>query len=248
MVTYYNEKDVVSFGKFMLSKEREQNKINARDEMIRQGLNPPPIGEFISDVTHADVENWKFEENLRKSKNFLNTLGVTSQVIFCRAPTFMFNRETGQSSYVPNMDEPGFYPVRIETFSNITAQALKDNCAGCWCIFYIHDGSKLMTNEMGVIENLQATFIPRKAEDLDSKFHTSAVAQAVAAMRPTEERFIVIPDEFFDTNDHYNPNFQEDINDLIDQTCQANKWKRADDAFVIIADKGVSPKASFLIV
>ncbi len=43
MVTYFNRKDLVEFGNYLLSEERKN-----RTSEINQ-----------SNVTHADVENWK---------------------------------------------------------------------------------------------------------------------------------------------------------------------------------------------
>jgi len=46
LVTYYNKKDLVSFGNYLLSKERNESV----DELNKDG------------VTHADVENWKAKQ------------------------------------------------------------------------------------------------------------------------------------------------------------------------------------------
>ena len=48
MVTYYNRKDIVNFGNYLLSEERKK-------KMLK---------EFQKEVTHADIENWK--ETLKK--------------------------------------------------------------------------------------------------------------------------------------------------------------------------------------
>lgn len=60
MVTYYNSKDMTSFGKYLFSKERTElvkNNTNFPDELLTERL---------QEVTHADFLNWK--ESLNTSK------------------------------------------------------------------------------------------------------------------------------------------------------------------------------------
>lgn len=56
MVTYFNRKDLVSFGNYLLSDERK--------ERFQNHPEPPSISleERLRNVTHADIENW-MEEN-----------------------------------------------------------------------------------------------------------------------------------------------------------------------------------------
>jgi|GEM_PF-2505480 len=52
MVTYFNRKDLVSFGSYLLSEKRK-----SRISELNQ-----------NNVTHADIENWKYEqENKRQT-------------------------------------------------------------------------------------------------------------------------------------------------------------------------------------
>ncbi len=59
MVTYFNKKDLVMFGNYLLSEERK--------EKIKENYSENdniPIAERLSSVYHSDVEN--FLESIRK--------------------------------------------------------------------------------------------------------------------------------------------------------------------------------------
>lgn len=56
MVTYYNRKDIVSFGNFITKQIEEGIKIPGPDGKIR--------------ISHADVENWKVGEKVNGNHNF----------------------------------------------------------------------------------------------------------------------------------------------------------------------------------
>jgi len=59
MVTYFNRKDLVSFGNYLLSEERKAKFQESYKEAIRRGVkNPLPPEESLKTVFHADVENW----------------------------------------------------------------------------------------------------------------------------------------------------------------------------------------------
>jgi hypothetical protein len=59
MVTYFNRKDLVSFGSYLLSENRKSRFVESYKEKIRQGSdNPLSVEESLSMVHHADVENW----------------------------------------------------------------------------------------------------------------------------------------------------------------------------------------------
>lgn len=50
MVTYYNKKDMVSFGNYLLSDKRKAD--------IEQGESNVPAEDRMKEVHHADIENW----------------------------------------------------------------------------------------------------------------------------------------------------------------------------------------------
>jgi len=51
MVTYFNKKDIISFGKYLLSEERERR--------VRENPIPVHYDDRFREVTHADITNWK---------------------------------------------------------------------------------------------------------------------------------------------------------------------------------------------
>ena len=63
MVTYFNRKDLVSFGSYLLSEKRKSRFVESYKEKIRSGIdNPLSVEESLSNVHHADVENWLEEQ------------------------------------------------------------------------------------------------------------------------------------------------------------------------------------------
>ena len=58
MVTYFNKKDLVEFGKYLLSEERKQ-KFEARPS--EEG--DLPLEERLSNVYHSDITNWMNKKN-----------------------------------------------------------------------------------------------------------------------------------------------------------------------------------------
>lgn len=68
MVTYFNRKDLVSFGDYLLSEKRKA-KIIHRQRMLEKELEKEdkfldflPDEELVKNVYHADVENWLEEQ------------------------------------------------------------------------------------------------------------------------------------------------------------------------------------------
>lgn len=62
MVTYFNRKDLVSFGNYLLSEKRKTKVQAAFDEKVSKGSkHPVPVEDMMKGVTHSDVENWIVE-------------------------------------------------------------------------------------------------------------------------------------------------------------------------------------------
>lgn len=64
MVTYFNRKDLVSFGSYLLSEKRKARFEESYKQAIRDGMdNPVPVEDKLKKVFHADVENWLHEQH-----------------------------------------------------------------------------------------------------------------------------------------------------------------------------------------
>ena len=61
MVTYFNRKDLASFGNYLMSKEREELIRSTHDELS----NPLSVEETLRIVHHSDVENWLYQQRKR---------------------------------------------------------------------------------------------------------------------------------------------------------------------------------------
>ena len=58
MVTYFNRKDLVSFGNYLLSKERKIRFDESYEEFMKGNFKPISPEEAMENVHHEDVENW----------------------------------------------------------------------------------------------------------------------------------------------------------------------------------------------
>jgi hypothetical protein len=79
MVTTFNKKDLISFGKYLFSDERRQLFLD-RQEI---GTNIPDLEDRIREISHADFNNWK--EGLSKKEHqrisFDHTYGEALEAI-----------------------------------------------------------------------------------------------------------------------------------------------------------------------
>lgn len=62
MVTYFNRKDLVEFGNYLLSEERKEHYRNHPEADCM-----PPLEDRLSEVNHADVENWIHWKRIEKN-------------------------------------------------------------------------------------------------------------------------------------------------------------------------------------
>ena len=58
MVTYFNRKDLVSFGSYLLSETRKARYESVTQEALYEGFDIAPTEDRLKEVSHADVENW----------------------------------------------------------------------------------------------------------------------------------------------------------------------------------------------
>lgn len=61
MVTYFNRKDLVSFGYYLLSEKRKARFEQSYGEPDKNGnvsASSIPVEDRLKEVWHADVENW----------------------------------------------------------------------------------------------------------------------------------------------------------------------------------------------
>lgn len=191
MVTYFNEKDLVSFGNHILN--------------------------FVEDeVTHADVKRWQFDMSLKKPKNFLETLEVNlDKVWFCTSPHFMFNTKIRQITHASGDD---IRPINVAEYMNMSTAVLKKRIEQHdWTFFYIADRSKLMTNDMGMIEYLRCAFV-----NDDDFVHRKILVGVRYATLP---QHIGINDEL--------------INKYIESVCAENDWER-DGREYVLEDSGTA--------
>ena len=59
MVTFFTEEDLISFGNYLLSKERWESIVRNPDFP-----NDETLDERLREVHHSDIENWKYSQSL----------------------------------------------------------------------------------------------------------------------------------------------------------------------------------------
>lgn len=63
MVTYFNRKDLVSFGSYLLSEKRKASFKASYEEKINSGVIDPILPEeSMQYVHHSDIQNWLREQ------------------------------------------------------------------------------------------------------------------------------------------------------------------------------------------
>lgn len=62
MVTYFNRKDLVSFGSYLLSERRKARYEAMNQTAIERGGSLEPAEDRLKEVSHADLENWLEEQ------------------------------------------------------------------------------------------------------------------------------------------------------------------------------------------
>lgn len=73
MVVYYNKKDLVSFGNYLLSPHRRALFASHPD------LGDKDLDERLSQVHHSDIEEWKFELSIKETDKFSKKANIKSQ-------------------------------------------------------------------------------------------------------------------------------------------------------------------------
>ena len=59
MVTYFNTKDLVSFGSYLMSEKRKSLFTESYENSIQSGMKSPiSVDESLTSIHHADIENW----------------------------------------------------------------------------------------------------------------------------------------------------------------------------------------------
>lgn len=61
MVTYFNKKDLIAFGNFLVSKERK--------ERLKQITHPMDLPDRLAQVSDADVANWIDKQKTKQDGN-----------------------------------------------------------------------------------------------------------------------------------------------------------------------------------
>ena len=58
MVTYFNRKDLVSFGTYLMSEKRKADFTGKHEEDMDNGLFPLPVSEAMKIIHKSDIDNW----------------------------------------------------------------------------------------------------------------------------------------------------------------------------------------------
>lgn len=59
MVTYFNKKDLVSFGNYLMSDKRKALILNNIERCKEENITIGSFKEVFEEVSHSDIMNWK---------------------------------------------------------------------------------------------------------------------------------------------------------------------------------------------
>lgn len=135
MVTTFNQKDMISFGRFLLSKERKQKFTETHtDDMI-------PLEERMSEVYGADLANWLTERDQEKRKSVIS---IKEPVEFVESEFYhlvmkdatgrchYFNKDGSYDGWGEDVDEsPRIGSVLAKFECTGTEEEAHDEDAGC---------------------------------------------------------------------------------------------------------------------
>lgn len=63
MITFFNKKDIVEFGKYLYSKKRRDLFEELTNELKLNGIDVLPTEERLKQIHHSDIENFILEQN-----------------------------------------------------------------------------------------------------------------------------------------------------------------------------------------
>lgn len=62
MIIAFTQKDLISFGQYLMSERRRKSFTRTSIDAEMDGRELPPTNERLKNVYHADVENWMAEQ------------------------------------------------------------------------------------------------------------------------------------------------------------------------------------------
>ena len=62
MIIVFTQKDLISFGQYLMSERRRKSFTRTSIDADMDGKELPPTNERLKNVYHADIENWMAEQ------------------------------------------------------------------------------------------------------------------------------------------------------------------------------------------